>query len=370
MNIQEEDFRLHSYSYDLPEEQIAQFPCRTPGTSRLLVMDRQGKPGETSTEIHDSRFARLASFLPPHALVVANNTRVLPARMTGKKPGGGKVEFLLLTPLPLLLAGAKEPADGKFAKCAEVQCLFRPSGKIRIGDIITLTPCLQAVVTEKGQFGRHDARLCWNGDLEKIFEEAGSLPLPPYIRRETAQEDNDRYQTVFAKKTGAVAAPTAGLHFTPEIRASLDQEGFEWRELTLYVGYGTFSPVRAGDIRDHKMHREYVELPSDTARAIREAKAAGRPVVAVGTTSLRAMEGIAARTGKLETFNGWIDIFLYPGKNFQIVDGLITNFHLPESTLLMLVSAFAGRKRILDAYCKARELGYKFFSYGDAMLIR
>lgn len=370
MNISEEDFRLRSYSYDLPAEQIAQFPCRTPGASRLLVMDRYAKPGEASTEIYDSQFSRLASFLPPHALVIANNTRVLPARMTGKRPGGGKVEFLLLTPLPLVFAGARGLEGDNFAQCAEIECLFRPSGRIRIGDTITLTKDLQAMVRQKGKYGRHVALLRWNGNLEKIFEEAGSLPLPPYIRRETVAEDDMRYQTIFAQKTGAVAAPTAGLHFTPEIRASLDNAGFEWRELTLHVGYGTFSPVRVDDIREHKMHGEYVELSAGTAQAVREAKAAGRPVVAVGTTSLRALEGIFDRTEKLEAFQGWIDIFLYPGKKFRIVDGLITNFHLPESTLLMLVSAFAGRERILDVYCKARELGYKFFSYGDAMLIR
>ena len=197
-------------------------------------------------------------------------------------------------------------------------------------------------------------------------------PLPPYIKRTDAEEDLSRYQTIYSRedKTGSVAAPTAGLHFTPEMRETLKARGFQWADVTLYVGYGTFSPVRSADIRGHRMHREYVEMPEATALAIAEAKREGRPVIAVGTTSLRSMEGVAELCGRVQPFTGWTDIFLYPGRPFRVVDGLLTNFHLPESSLIMLVSALAGRERVLAAYAEAVSRGYRFFSYGDAMLIR
>ena len=208
--------------------------------------------------------------------------------------------------------------------------------------------------------------------MAEAFAATGHIPLPPYIKRSDAEEDFSRYQTIYAReeKTGSVAAPTAGLHFTDELRETLRRRGFQWAEVTLYVGYGTFSPVRCEDIRNHQMHREYVELPEETADAIAEAKARHRPVIAVGTTSVRTLEGVAQVCGRAKPFAGWTDIFLYPGRPFRVVDGIITNFHLPESSLLMLVSAFAGRKRILEAYQEAVKEGYRFFSYGDAMLIR
>ena len=269
--VSEDDFLLQNYTYELPQEQIAQYPPEQRGTSRLLTMRRNG-----ALDLEHHMFSDLPDCLPEGALLVANNSRVLQA------------------------------------------------------------------------------------------------PLPPYIKRSDAEEDFSRYQTIYSReeKTGSVAAPTAGLHFTDELRETLRRRGFQWAEVTLYVGYGTFSPVRCEDIRNHQMHREYVELPEETANAIAEAKARHRPVIAVGTTSVRTLEGVAQVCGRAQPFAGWTDIFLYPGRPFRVVDGIITNFHLPESSLLMLVSAFAGRKRILEAYQEAVKEGYRFFSYGDAMLIR
>jgi S-adenosylmethionine:tRNA ribosyltransferase-isomerase len=213
--------------------------------------------------------------------------------------------------------------------------------------------------------------LHWSGELAEIFLEHGHQPLPPYIKRPDAAVDFERYQTVYAEesKLGSVAAPTAGLHFTPELRDRILDAGHLWRELTLYVGYGTFSPVRERDIRKHRMHAEYVEIPSDTAEAVAEHKERGLPVVAVGTTSVRALEGAFALTGKIAAFTGWTDLFIRPGFEFKVTDHMLTNFHLPESSLLIMVSSFAGRQAILKAYAVALEEGFRFFSYGDAMFI-
>jgi S-adenosylmethionine:tRNA ribosyltransferase-isomerase len=230
-------------------------------------------------------------------------------------------------------------------------------------------------VLSVGEFGRCSVRLRWRGDLAAQFLELGHLPLPPYIRRPDTPADRERYQTVYADaaRTGSVAAPTAGLHFTPEIRAVLAARGFRWAEVTLYVGYGTFSPVRCADIREHGMHREYLEVPEATAAAVRAAAAEGRPIVAVGTTSVRALEGAAqatdTRAANLAPFLGWTDIYLYPGREFRVTGHMLTNFHLPESSLVIMVSAFAGRERILSAYSQAIASGFRFFSYGDSMLL-
>lgn len=363
------DFSLAAYDYDLPETSIAKYPPEIPGSSRLLVMNRFPPAGEEGCRpaIMDAAFGDIADFLPPESLIVANNSKVLPARIMASRPGGGKLEFLLLTPLPLLLGEAESQAG---MKSARVQCLLRPASRIGIGAEIRLGPDLEAKVLAKSAYGRCEVCLCWSGDLESIFKKIGRLPLPPYIKREPEQADQNRYQTIYAKKTGSAAAPTAGLHFTPEIREGLLAQGHEWREATLYVGYGTFSPVRHQDIRQHEMHAEYVEISPELANAVNEAIRQKRPIVAVGTTSLRALEGVHARFGEIRPFSGWTDIFMYPGKKFMVANCLLTNFHLPQSTLLMLVAAFAGRKRILNAYAHALERGYRFFSYGDAMLIR
>ena len=383
------DFSLQEYLFDLPEERIAQTPAPHRADSRLMVLRNQGE-GVTI-----ARFSDILSFLPEKCLLVANNSRVVPARLTGHRQGGGKLEFLLLSPLPLLEANPLPPeAVLPGWKLAEAQCLLRPAKKVRIGEVISFGCDMGIEVLEKGEFGQARIKLAWQGDLLSLFERYGSPPLPPYIKRGSGSSgadnaglgvkpteggegllDRERYQTVYARreKSGSVAAPTAGLHFTPELRDALKRSGREWTELTLYVGYGTFSPVRCEDIREHAMHAEYVELPEESAAAIARAKAEGRAVIAVGTTSCRALEGIwAAGQGRgdaLLPFSGWVNHFLYPGKPFNVIDGMITNFHLPGSSLLMLVSGLAGRERILEAYREAVARDFRFFSYGDSMLI-
>ena len=361
------DFLLKSYDFLLPEESIAQHPPRVRGSSRLMVMERE------NSSINHAMFGDLARWLPEGALLVANNTRVLPSRIFGKRDAtGGRLEFLLLTPLPLLEARKSEQESKVGRQSVMAEGLVRSGGKLREGELLTLDGGINATLLEKGPFGRYQVRLEWQGNLFDAFIRCGEMPLPPYIRRPCASEDAERYQTIFARadKTGAAAAPTAGLHFTPQLHKTLADHGFAWHEITLYVGYGTFSPVRCNDIREHEIHSEYMEIPEDTAQAVQQAKAEGRPVAAVGTTSARALEGVAAKYGEVRPFAGWTDIFLYPGRPFRIIDALLTNFHLPKSSLLMLVSAFGGRKRMLDAYAEAVNCGYRFFSYGDAMLIR
>jgi S-adenosylmethionine:tRNA ribosyltransferase-isomerase len=363
----EEDFQLSSYRFDLPEEQIAQFPPEVRGDSRLMVMSRKG----TEPLIH-TEFKHLAQYLPKNALLIANNSRVLQARLLGMRSTGGKVEFLLLTPLPLVVREAK-PVRGKegwFA--AEASGLVRAGGRVAEGENVLFGATISVTVLETGPFGQRRVLLQWKGDLAEAFAATGHIPLPPYIRRPDDDEDQSRYQTIFARteKTGSVAAPTAGLHFTEPMRQALQEQGFMMEEITLYVGYGTFSPVRSEDIRRHRIHREYVEVNERVAEAVNRAKVERRPVIAVGTTSLRALEGVHELCGTVQPFTGWTDIFLYPGRPCRVVDGLITNFHLPESSLLMLVSAFTERKRMLAAYKEAVEKKYRFFSYGDAMLIR
>lgn len=353
-----EDFLLSSYGYSLPEAQIAQFPSSERGASRLLVLQNAEAP------LHEL-FARLAELLPPQSLLVANNSRVMPARLIGRRQSGGRAQFLLLSPLALLKPQQIGPNSFK----ARVNGLIRPAGKIRTGAKLAFGPQLSFIVGDKGEFGHCDGELFWQGDLNKNLEATGLLPLPPYIKREPEATDSNRYQTVYAKNPGSVAAPTAGLHFTETLRQKLLDKGHEWAELSLHVGYGTFSPVRCEDIRQHKMHSEYVELGEPTAKAINRALAKSRPIIAVGTTSLRAMEGVAAKLGRVGPYNGMINLFLYPGQPVKIASGIITNFHLPCSTLLMLVAAMTGRKRILSAYEEAVRSGYRFFSYGDAMLI-
>lgn len=359
-----EDYLLESYDYDLPEELIAQRPAAAPGSSRLLFMQRENGRGAAC---RDAMFSDLPDLLPKDALLVANNARVLPCRIKWTRPGGGRAEFLLLTPLPLLLASACAESGGFFS--ARAEALLKPGAKFKAGQAFAVRGDLECAIIQKRDYGRHDVLLRWRGSLEEIFNKCGSLPLPPYIKREAESADQERYQTIYASKTGAAAAPTAGLHFTPEIRRALEEKGFLWREITLYTGYGTFSPVRSADILKHKMHAEFVEIDSGAADAINTAIKDGRPVIAVGTTSMRALEGAARVAGGMRPFSGWTDIFIYPGHEFKTASGLITNFHLPKSSLLMLASAFAGRKETLSAYRHAVRSGYRFFSYGDAMLI-
>ncbi len=355
------DYLLSSYRFELPENQIAQSPPEKRGESRLLVL------GHGEAENKHTLFSSLPGLLPEKSLLVANNVRVIPARLKGILPSGGKMELLLLTPLPLL----KVENEGGGRYSAITEALAKPARQFKPGRKLEFPGDIVFYPIEAGAFGKITGRLVWRGDLSACLNQAGEMPLPPYIRRPISEADALRYQTTFARadKTGAVAAPTAGLHFTPELRQELAAAGHAWAELTLYVGYGTFSPIRVEDVRLHQIHEEWLDIPAETVNLVLQAKQDRRPVVAVGTTSARALEGSADKLKPNHDFFGSTDIFIYPGYRFKLVDRLITNFHLPGSSLLLLVSALAGRERILAAYRQAVEQGYKFFSYGDAMLI-
>jgi S-adenosylmethionine:tRNA-ribosyltransferase-isomerase (queuine synthetase) len=314
------EFRLSSYVYELPEGQIARRPAERRDGSRLLVLDRQ------EAAPHVDSFADLPEILakrfPQGALLIANNSRVFPARIFGKRATGGRVELLLLTPLPLL--HVKPLPDGR--QSAEAEGLVRTAKRMKVGEAALFDAPLTVTLLERGDFGRCRVRLEWAGNIGDIFNEIGHMPLPPYLERADDAADRERYQTVYADaaKAGSVAAPTAGLHFTPEVRGALAQKGIAWAEVTLYVGYGTFSPVREGDIREHKMHAEYVEVPEATAKAIREAKAAGIPVVAVGTTSARSLEGMYAATGQVAAFAGETEIYIIPCSPISICQNQVS----------------------------------------------
>jgi S-adenosylmethionine:tRNA ribosyltransferase-isomerase len=355
------DYNLNSYVYELEQELIAQHPSRERTESRLLVLDKK------SGSAKNCMFESLGEHLSPGSLLVANNTRVLPARLEGKKETGGRVEFLLLTPLPLI-----EPREKGSRRTALVECLLRASRRPGPGDRIFFPQGVSFRVLENASMGRTNGEFSWTGDLGAYFVKNGHVPLPPYIQRSDQQSDQDRYQTVYASsdKLGSVAAPTAGLHFSPRLREDLINSGFGWADVTLYVGYGTFSPVRVKDIRQHKMHAEYIEIPEESAEKISRARHDGKKIVAVGTTTARTLESFGVPGKNPTGYRGFTDLFIYPGYRFNIVDQLITNFHLPGSSLMMMVSALAGRKNILKAYQKAREEKFRFFSYGDAMLIR
>lgn len=360
---------LDSYCFELPDELIAQAPADTRDASRLLVVEKN------RCVVRDASFTDLPELLPPGALLVANNSKVLPARLLTRKQTGGAVEFLLLTPLPLIEPPGRAELSHEESDVwreAQAEGLLRASKKPKPGERITFCDELELTVLERGEFGRSRVTLRWQGSLKAIFERIGHMPLPPYIRRPDGADDRSRYQTLHARddKQGSVAAPTAGLHFTPELRQTLASKGFGWAEVSLHVGYGTFSPVRAKDIREHRMHAEYVEVPEETALAVAQAKAEGRPVFAVGTTSARALEGAYAATGRIGAFTGWTDIFIRPGRPFAVLDGMLTNFHLPGSSLVIMVAALAGGAVISQAYAHAVRERYRFFSYGDAMLIR
>lgn len=327
----------------------------------MLVLDK--KSG--STRIAD--FQDLCTYLSPGSLLVANNTRVLPARLEGSKKTGGRVEFLLLTPLPLIKPGFTGPE-----KSAPVECLLKASRHPKPGEWIYFRSGVRLKILENASMGRTRGQLFWMGDLAHFFIKNGRMPLPPYIQRPDNEDDHERYQTVYSstEKLGSVAAPTAGFHFSPELRERLELEGFGWAEVTLYVGYGTFSPVRTRDIRQHRMHPEYIEVSPDAARTIQEARSADRKIVAVGTTTVRTLESAVLSPENPAGYQGWTDLFIYPGYKFKVIDQLITNFHLPGSSLIMMVSALAGKENILSAYKRARKERFRFFSYGDAMLIK
>lgn len=355
-------FALENYTYELPEKQIASYPANRRSGSRLMVLDRR------DCSLCHSGFQAIHEHLPPDSLLVVNTSTVVPARLSGaKETSRGKVEFLLLTPLPLIQPGMVQDEWHR----AQVQGLIRPAKKVSVGQTIHFSNELQARVEQKDSFGQVRASLSWKNELMPLLQRLGRIPLPPYITRESEPLDSKRYQTIYADhdQAGSMAAATAGLHFDQEVLDKLEHKGIEVVPVNLFVGYGTFSPVRTPDIRDHRLHAEYVRVPDASAGKIQEAGVRGRPVVAVGTTTVRTLEGVRKKQGRIEPFTGWIDVYIYPGFRFRVVDHLLTNFHLPRSSLLLMIAAFAGRERILKAYECAVQSGYRFFSYGDAMLI-
>ena len=334
------------FYFDLPEELIAQTPLERRDASRLLLLDRE------TGEITHKHFYDLPDYLNPGDCLVLNDSRVLPARLMGNRLTGGAVEVVLLRDL----------GDGKW------ECLTRPGRKTRPGTELTFGGgLLTATVTDALEDGNKVLQFHYDGIFLEILDQLGKMPLPPYIKAEL--QDRERYQTVYSREIGSAAAPTAGLHFTEELLDRIRAKGIKVCFVTLHVGLGTFRPVKEEDILDHVMHSEYCVIPEETANIINETKAAGGRVVAVGTTSCRTLESFTDPNGTVLAKGGWTDIFIYPGYTFKCIDALVTNFHLPESTLIMLVSALAGREHILNAYATAVKERYRFFSFGDAMFI-
>ena len=340
--------KLTDYDYDLPDALIAQQPCSERDASRLMVVDRKRR------KIHHTQFSQIGEFLPPRSLLVINNTKVIPARLLGKKlPTGAKIELLLT----------------RQKRAHTWEALVKPGRRVKSGTRLTFGDgALTGKILAKSSLGLYTVRFKYDGDFDEVLAQLGSVPLPPYIKREANRADTEEYQCVYAREAGAIAAPTAGLHFTLELMDKLRRGGIHHVPLTLHVGLGTFQPVKVADIEMHKMHAEYFELSQTSANRINTAKREGRSIVAVGTTSVRALETVAS-AGNVEPYRGYTDIFIYPGYQFKAVDALVTNFHLPKSTLLMLVSAFAGHGLIFEAYQEAIKQKYRFYSYGDAMLI-
>ena len=334
------------FYFDLPEELIAQTPLQRRDGSRLLHLDKN------SGAVEHAHFFDLPRFLRPGDCLVLNDSRVLPARLIGARPSGGTVELVLLRDL----------GEGKW------ECLSRPGRKTRPGqELIFGEGELTATVLEVTEGGNRIVQFHYEGIFLEVLERLGKMPLPPYIKEEL--QDSERYQTVYSRELGSAAAPTAGLHFTKELLAQIEAMGVNIAYVTLHVGLGTFRPVKEEEIEDHPMHAEFCIVPERTARLVTETKQAGGRIVSVGTTSCRTLESFAGEDGTLKPCSGWTDIFIYPGYRFKCVDALVTNFHLPESTLIMLVSALAGREHVLNAYRIAVEERYRFFSFGDAMFI-
>lgn len=339
--------KTSDFNYYLPEELIAQTPLKRRDSSRLLCLDKN------TGEIEHRHFFDLPDYLEEGDCLVLNDSRVLPARLFGRRESGGAVEVVLLRDL----------GGGVW------ECLTRPGRKTRPGTRIVFGDGeLSAAVTEACEDGNKLLKFEYQGIFLEVLERLGKMPLPPYIKEELM--DNERYQTVYSREMGSAAAPTAGLHFTSELLDKIRAKGVKVCFVTLHVGLGTFRPVKSGTVEEHVMHSEFCLIPEETARLVTETKESGGRIISVGTTSCRTLESFAGEDGSLRPASGWTDIFIYPGYRFKCVDALITNFHLPESTLVMLVSALAGRENILNAYEKAVCERYRFFSFGDAMLIR
>ncbi len=358
-------YQLDAYDYDLPQERIAQFPEPQRDQSKLLVLE----PDAAQPTHH--HFADIVSYLRPSDLLVVNATKVFPARLLGRKESGGKAELFLLH-FPQKAEAANDAGSWREAMAT---ALVKSSKRPKIGSLILFSDQLRARIDAINEEGKVDVTLQYRPEeeatLEDILQSHGQVPLPPYINRPQGSlaEDMERYQTRYAGKTGSVAAPTAGLHFSDALLATIAAKGVQVAKVVLHVGYGTFAPVRTNDIRRHRIHREWVEVSDATAEMINQTKAAGGRIWAVGTTTVRTLEFAAAGTGKVTPIRGECDLFIYPGFAFQVIDNLVTNFHLPKSSLLFLVSALAGRERILSAYQEAIAQKYRFFSYGDAMAI-
>ncbi len=345
--LNENEMKVTDYYFDLPQEQIAQDPLEDRSSSRLLVLDKE--TGEYSHHI----FREITEFLKPGDCLVLNNTKVIPARLFGEKEGTqAKIEILLL----------KRKENDVW------ETLVKPGKKAKVGTkIIFGGGLLVGEVIDIVEDGNRLIKFTYEGIFEEILDQLGQMPLPPYITHQL--KDKNRYQTVYAKYDGSAAAPTAGLHFTPELLQQVKDMGVDIAEVTLHVGLGTFRPVKVDNILEHHMHSEFYMVTQEAADKINNAKKNGHRVICVGTTSCRTIESAADENGMLKESSGWTEIFIYPGYQFKVLDCLITNFHLPESTLLMLVSALAGREHVLAAYEEAVKEGYRFFSFGDAMMI-
>ena len=338
------NYKTKDFWYDLPEELIAQTPLQQRDTSRLMVLDK------TSGKVTHRHFYDIIEYLQPGDCLVMNDSRVLPARLLGHRPTGGAVEVLLLRDL-----GNKK-----------WECLCKPGRKMQPGnEVIFGNGELTAVVTEVSDDGNRVVEFRYEGIFLEVLERLGKMPLPPYIKAEL--QDQERYQTVYSREVGSAAAPTAGLHFTNELLDKIRSKGVKTAFVTLHVGLGTFRPVKVEQITEHHMHAELCMMTEETAAMVNETKKNGGRVICVGTTSCRTLESLVNEDGSFEAKSRWTDIFIYPGYTFKAMDGLITNFHLPESTLVMLVSAFAGRENVLGAYNEAVRQRYRFFSFGDAM---
>lgn len=338
--------RTRDFWYDLPEELIAQTPLQQRDSSRLLVLDK------CTGAVEHHHFYDIIEYLKPGDCLVMNDSRVLPARLLGNRPTGGAVELLLL----------KDLGDKKW------ECLAKPGRKLQVGQQVLfgngdLTATVQAVTEE----GNRIVEFSYEGIFLEVLERLGKMPLPPYIKAEL--QDQERYQTVYSREVGSAAAPTAGLHFTDDLLDRIRAKGINTAFVTLHVGLGTFRPVKAEDISEHHMHSELCMLGEETAELLNRTKENNGRIICVGTTSCRTLESLVNADGSFTAGSKWTDIFIYPGYQFKAMNGLITNFHLPESTLVMLVSAFAGRERVLNAYEEAVKEGYRFFSFGDAMFI-
>jgi S-adenosylmethionine:tRNA ribosyltransferase-isomerase len=361
---------VRDFDFDLPHARIAQEPAVDRSGARLLHLPRTAGP-----TVH-SAVSALPSLLRPSDLIVVNNTRVFPARLMGRRvPSGGAVECLLVARLDSVqdvVSGLSRTVDEQPGERWEA--LVHPGQKLKPGSQVAFEGAvtLHGEILERRFFGRRTVRL-WTDDgtsVQDAVEQIGHVPLPPYIKRDDRPSDRERYQTVFARRSGSIAAPTAGLHFTEPLLADLRAHGVSIADITLHVGYGTFQPVRVEHVEDHRVEPERYEIPEGSARTINEAIDDGRRVIAVGTTTTRTLEAVAREHhGRIVAGGGITDLFIYPGFEFKIVRGLLTNFHLPQSSLLMLVCAFAGRDRVLAAYREAVSEGYRFYSYGDAMLI-